>query len=102
MEGWRDGLFVNIVEFPPIKKGKDKEFREWFKESNAVYAKYEGFISRRLLVSEEGNYAAIVEHKSKETFMKMHKSKERDALFARVAPLYEGRPKPSFYEVVEL
>ena len=95
-------MFVNIVEFPPIKKGKDKEFREWFKESNAVYAKFEGFISRRLLISDKGGYAAIVEHKSKDTFMKMHTSKERNELFAKVAPLYEGRPKPNFYEVVEL
>ena len=95
-------MFVNLVEFPPIKKGKDQDFKDWFKESTQVYKKFDGFISRRLLVSEEGRYAAIVEHRNKDTFMKMHTSKERNDLFAKVAQLYEGRPKPNFYEVVEL
>jgi hypothetical protein len=24
-------MFVNIIHFPPIKAGKDAEFREWFR-----------------------------------------------------------------------
>ena len=95
-------VFMNIAMFPPVKEGKDKEFREWFKLSNSVYSKFDGFISRRLLRSEEdGNYATIVEHRNKETFTKMHHSKERDALFEKLLPLFQGRPSPSFYEVVE-
>jgi len=95
-------MFVNLVIFPTLKKGKDKEFREWFRESNRVYQGFEGFISRRLLQSEDGRYAAVVEHKSKDTFMRMHTSEERNDLFDKVEPILEGRPKPSFYNTVDL
>ncbi len=27
-------MFVNIIHFPPVKAGKDAEFREWFAWSN--------------------------------------------------------------------
>jgi antibiotic biosynthesis monooxygenase (ABM) superfamily enzyme len=95
-------MFVNIVEFPPIKKGKDEEFKEWFKESNMTFMKHDGFISRRLLVSEKGSYAAIVEHRTKDTFMKMHTSKEHEVLRAKGDLLMDGNPKPHFYDVVDL
>ena len=95
-------MFINIVEFPPIKKGKEQEFKKWFKESNAVFSKFDGFISRRLLVSGKGSYVGIVEHRSKDSFMKMHTSKERADLHAKAAPMLDGEPKPSFYDVVEL
>ena len=52
-------MFVNLVEFPPIKKGKDQDFKVWFKESTQGYKKFDGFISRRLLVSEEGRDASL-------------------------------------------
>ena len=94
-------MFVNIVEFPPIKKGKDEEFKKWFEWSNAVYEKFDGFISRRLLKpTEEGNYTAIVEHESKKTFMAMHLSDERQKAWARVELLLDGAPTPHFYEVI--
>lgn len=95
-------MFVNLVEFPPIKKGKDEEFKKWFEWSNTVYEKFGGFISRRLLkpTEENGKYAAIVEHESEETFMAMHLSDERQKAWAKVEPLLEGSPAPRFYEVI--
>jgi heme-degrading monooxygenase HmoA len=94
-------MFVNIIEFPPLKKGKDKEFREWFEWSNEVYAKFNGFISRRLLKSKgKGNYVGLVEHESEETFMAMHLSDERQKAWAKVEPLLEGSPTPGFYMVI--
>lgn len=94
-------MFVNIVEFPPIKWGKDEEFRKWFAWSNSVYEKFDGFISRRLLKpTKGGNYAAIVEHESEGTFMAMHTSKERQKAWEKVEPLMEGSPTPGFYEVI--
>lgn len=94
-------MFVNIIEFARIKKGKDAEFRKWFRWSHAVYAKFDGFISRRLLkpVDGKGNYAAIVEHRSKGTFMKMHLSPARQEAWSRVEPLFQGTPMPYFYRV---
>ncbi len=94
-------MFVNIVMFS-IKKSKEQEFKEWFKESNAVFSKFEGFVSRTLLVSANGTYVGIVQHKNKDTFVKMESSRERNELRTRVLPIFEAEPKPSFYEVVEL
>jgi heme-degrading monooxygenase HmoA len=94
-------MFVNIVHFPPIKTGKDAEFREWFAWSNEEFAKHKGFIRRVLLKPlDSGNYAAIVEHESKETFMAMHNSPTRAKAFERVKPLFDGNPIREFYEAV--
>jgi heme-degrading monooxygenase HmoA/quercetin dioxygenase-like cupin family protein len=97
----REGRFVNLIRFPPLKAGKDEEFREWFRHSSELFAKHRGFISRTLLKSTEGTdrYAAVVEHESKETFMAMHLSDERQKLFKKVETLIDGMPEPHFYEV---
>ena len=96
------GRFVNLIKFPAVKPGKEKEFREWFGHSSELFAKHQGFISRTLLKSTEdaGQYAAVVEHESKETFMAMHLSDERQMLFRNVETLIDGMPEPHFYEVV--
>ena len=95
-------MFVNIVQFPPIKKGKDDEFKKWFEWSNTVYEKFEGFISRRLLepTEDNGNYVALVEHESEKTFMDMHLSDERQKAWAKVESLLEGKPTPDFYNMI--
>ena len=94
-------MFVNIVHFPKIKEGKDSEFRQWFVESNRAYAAHRGFIRRILLQPQDGeNYIGIVEHESRETFMAMHTSPTQAALRLRAEPLFEGNPRPAFYDVV--
>ncbi len=96
-------MFVNIVHFPPIGPGKDEEFRQWFASSNEEFAKHKGFIKRQLLRPREGgNYAAIVEHESFATFQAMHTSPTQAEMNTRVQPLFDGEPKPEFFEVVEL
>lgn len=94
-------MFVNIVQFPKIKEGKDREFRQWFEDSNRAYSGHPGFIRRILLQPREGgNYVAIVEHESHETFMAMHTSSTQADLRQRGDPLFEGNPRPTFYDVV--
>lgn len=94
-------MFINLVHFPKIKDGKDHEFRQWFAESNRAYAKHPGFISRVLLrPRESGNYVAVVEHESYDTFIAMHTSSTQAELRQRVQSLLEGNPKPTFYDVV--
>lgn len=97
-----EGRFVNLISFPVLKPAKAKEFREWFGHSSELFSTHQGFISRTLLKSTEGTdrYAAVVEHESKETFMAMHLSDDRQALFEKVETLIEGGPEPHFYEVV--
>ena len=94
-------MFVVIINFPPIKAGKDKEFREWFEWSNNELSKFKGFINRRLLKPlKEGNYAAIIEHESYDTFMAVQKTPFHDEAGKKVAPLLDGSPNPVFYEVL--
>ena len=94
-------MFVVIINFPPIKAGKDAEFKEWFAWSNKEFAKHKEFVRRRLLKPlKEGNYATVVEHDSRETFMAMHTSPIHDEAGKRVAPLFDGHPTPQFYEVI--
>ncbi len=94
-------MFVNIVRFPPIKAGKDAEFQEWFAWSNREFSKHKGFIRRRLLKpTKRGNYTAIVEHESYDTFMAMHTSPAQAGARKRVDPLFKGNPTPEFYKVV--
>lgn len=94
-------MFVNIVQFPAVKPGKDAEFLAWFAESSQAYSGHEGFISRRLLKPQAGgNYVAIVEHDSYQTFMAMHTSPTQAVFRERVRPLLDGDPAPAFYEVV--
>jgi antibiotic biosynthesis monooxygenase (ABM) superfamily enzyme len=96
-----EAMLVNIVHFPKIKDGKDRDFLQWFADSNRAYADHPGFIRRILLRPREGgSYVAIVEHESHETFMAMHTSSTQAALRQAVQPLFEGNPDPKFYDVV--
>jgi heme-degrading monooxygenase HmoA len=94
-------MFVVVISFPPIKSGKDAEFREWFASSNEKFSPFKGFIRRRLLKPlGEGNYAAIVEFESQEAFKAMHESAVHDVAGESVRPLFDCSPTPNFYEVV--
>lgn len=94
-------MFVALISFPPIKAGKDAEFRKWFASSNEEFSKFKGFIGRRLLKPlEEGNYAAVVEFESQDAFKAMHGSPAHDAAGKQVTPLFDGDPTPHFYQVV--
>ncbi len=94
-------MFVNLIQFPAVKEGKDEEFRKWFEWSNEVYASFAGFVSRRLLKSlKDGTYVGLVEHESEETFMAMHLSPERQKAWEKVEPLLQGSPTPTFHTVV--
>jgi heme-degrading monooxygenase HmoA len=94
-------MFVVIINFPPIMEGKDAEFREWFALTNKEFANHKGLIGRRLLKPVKGgNYAAIVEHESQETFMAMNKSPAHAEAGKRVGPLFDGNPSPQFYDVI--
>ncbi len=94
-------MLIVIISFPPIKPGKDDKFKEWFVWSNKEFAHYKGFIKRRLLKPlKGGNYVAIVEHESHETFMAMRNSPGHDEASKRVAPLFEDNATLQFYEVI--
>ena len=94
-------MFVSIVEFPVIKEGQDETFKDWFKWSNSEFSKFPGFIRRSLLEPENGGtYAAIVEMETKEAFLAMHSSPIHAEAGKKVAALFLGSPKPTFYKII--
>ena len=72
-------MFVMIAEVS-LKEGAEDDFKSWFSESNKVLSHFPGFVSRKFLESPDGSYRIIVEHESKETFIKMHQSSEHEKL----------------------
>ncbi|MDH3490238.1 MAG: antibiotic biosynthesis monooxygenase [Nitrosopumilus sp.] len=73
------GMFVMMADIQ-LKEGAEEGFKDWFSESNKVLSGFPGFISRRFLKSNDGSYRIIVEHESKETFIKMHQSPEHEKI----------------------
>jgi heme-degrading monooxygenase HmoA len=72
-------MFVMMADVQ-LKEGAEEDFKDWFSESNRVLSSFPGFISRRFLKSNDGSYRIIVEHESKETFIKMHQSPEHEKI----------------------
>ncbi len=72
-------MFVMMADVQ-LKEGAEEGFKEWFSESNKVLSSFPGFVSRRFLKSNDGSYRIIVEHESKETFIKMHQSPEHEKI----------------------
>ena len=95
-------MFIVIISFPPIKEGRDSDFQKWFASSNQAFCKFSGFISRRLLKPVKGgNYAAIVEFQDQAAFQAMHSSPTHDEAGGHVRPLFDGKPTPTFYQVID-
>ena len=72
-------MFVMIADVQ-LKEGVEDDFKSWFSESNKVLSSFPGFVSRKFLKSTDGSYRIVVEHESKETFIKMHNSPEHEKL----------------------
>jgi hypothetical protein len=52
------------------------------------------------MVNEDGIYAAIVEHSEYDTFKAMHASNEHRLVHEKALSLFNGVPKPEFFQVV--
>lgn len=72
-------MFVMMADIQ-LKDGAEEDFKIWFSESNRVLSGFPGFISRRLLKGHDGSYRIVVEHESRETFVKMHNSPEHEEI----------------------
>ncbi len=94
-------MFVALISLPPIQPGKDAEFRAWFASSNSTFAPFKGFLSRKLLKPlEGGNYAAIVECEDRASFDALHSSPAHAKAGEQVKALFDGKPTPTFYDVI--
>ena len=95
-------MFVNIMQFPPVSAERESAFHQWFTWSNEQYTKHPGFIRRTLLKShKQGNYVALIEHESKETFMAMHTSSSQAEAHDRLMKIIDAGPTAQFYDTIE-
>jgi heme-degrading monooxygenase HmoA len=93
-------MFVAIVRFPPISPEKDTEFRKWFSWSNQLLKNSPGFISRKLIRGGDGSYVAIVEYSGYDMFTAMHSSNDHKLVHEKALSVFNGSPKPEFFDVV--
>lgn len=86
-----------------LNAGVDDQFKSWFSESNKALSGFPGFISRRLLQSaDDGSYTVIVEHESKESFIKMHQSPEHAKVHPVGRSFMRADPTKQAYTLVAL
>jgi len=92
------GMFVMIADVQ-LKDGAEDGFKAWFSESNKVLSKFPGFVSRKFLKSPDGSYRIVVEHESKDTFIKMHQSPEHEKLHPQGHSFMSADPVRKTYTV---
>lgn len=94
------GSFVVISEIE-LKKESMHEFKKWFVESNKVVSRFDGFIARRLLESQDGSrHRVIVVFSDSDSFAKMRQTPEHAAVHTQALEFMSRPPKPTFYNVV--
>jgi heme-degrading monooxygenase HmoA len=93
-------MIIVIAKFPTVYQGQEEEFRKWFDWSNNLLKDTPGLISRRLAKDRNGNYIAIVESDSFDTFKAMHSSDKHKQIHERTSSLFSGMPKPEFFDLV--
>ncbi len=91
-------MFVMIADIQ-LKEGVEEDFKKWFVESNKSLCNFPGFISRKFLKSSDGNYRILVEHESKETFIKMHQSPEHEKVHPIGHSFMSADPQRKTYTV---
>ena len=91
-------MFVMIADVQ-LKEGAEEEFKAWFAESNKMLSDFPGFISRKFLKSPDGSYRILVEHESKETFVKMHQSPEHEKIHPKGHSFMSADPVRKTYTV---
>ena len=91
-------MFVMIADVQ-LKDGAEDGFKSWFSESNKALSGFPGFVSRKFLKSTDGSYRIVVEHESKETFIKMHNSPEHEKIHPAGHAFMSGPPQRKTYTV---
>ena len=92
-------MFIVMADIQ-LKDGLESEFSEWFSESNKILSQLDGFVSRRLLKSQDNFYRILLEHQNKETFEKMIDGKEHKELNAEAVSFMVKSPTRLLYNVI--
>jgi len=92
-------MYIALIDIE-LKDGKEDEFKDWITESNKVLLKLPGFVSRRLIKSDNGKYGLVVEFIDKESHAKIHQTKEHDEIRRQLMNYLKKPPLPNFYQVI--
>ncbi len=93
------GMFVALIDIS-LTRGTEDEFVRYIQETNVILSKIDGFVSRRLLRSDDGSYRILVEHKNQETFQAMHQNPEHDKVRAKLFEFIDPKINKSLYTVI--
>ena len=82
-----------------LKENTEDNFKTLFSESNKILSLFPGFVSRRFLKSDDGDYRIIVEHETKETFMTMIQSPEHQEFHLKLHSFMSVEPVKKIFTV---
>ena len=88
-------MFV-VVSDIKVKPEAVDDFKKWFSEANQVVSKFDGFISRRLLETKDGQHRVLVEFESLENLAKCTKVQNMNNYTQRHLHLWTPPHRPSF------
>jgi len=91
-------MFVMMADIQ-LKEDAEDDFKTLFSESNKILSPFPGFVSRRLLKSNDGDYRIIVEHETKETFMIMIQSSEHQEFHPKLYSFMSVEPVKKIFTV---
>ena len=91
-------MFVMMADIQ-LKEDTEDNFKTLFSESNKILSLFPGFVSRRFLKSDDGDYRIIVEHETKETFMTMIQSSEHQEFHPKLHSFMSVEPVKKIFTV---
>ena len=91
-------MFVMMADIQ-LKEDVEDDFKTLFSESNKILSTFPGFVSRRFLKSDDGDYRIIVEHETKETFMTMIQSPEHQEFHPKLHSFMSVEPVKKIFTV---
>lgn len=92
-------MYIALIDIE-LKDNVEEEFKTWITESNIVLSKFPGFVSRRLVKSDNGKYRLVVEFTDKESHVKLHQTNEHHEIHKQLMSFLKKSPAPTFYHVI--
>ena len=92
-------MYIALIDIE-LKDNTEEEFKDWITASNIVLSKFPGFISRRLVKSDNGKYGLVVEFTDKESHVKLHQTNEHGEIHKQLMSFLKKPPVPTFYHVI--
>jgi antibiotic biosynthesis monooxygenase (ABM) superfamily enzyme len=92
-------MYIALIDIE-LKDNTENEFKAWITESNKVLSKFPGFVSRRLVKSDNGKYCLVVEFTDKESHVKLHQTKEHGEIHKQLMVFLKKSPVPNFYHMI--